>query len=74
VNEGRIASVVKALVEAGHSDSAAFVKVASVPHPATQMLLKVLRFLWIAPLLLFLLLQSLLFVTRPSSNETAEEE
>ena len=69
VNEGRIASVVNALAEAGHSDSAAFVKIASVPHPAMQILLKVLRFLWIAPLLLFLLLQSLLFVTRPSSNE-----
>lgn len=71
VNDGRIASVVNALVEAGHSDSAAFVKIASVPHPAMRILLKVLRFLWIAPLLLFLLLQSLLFVTRPSSNEAS---
>tara|TARA_R110002072_G_scaffold302603_1_gene486647 strand:+ start:105716 stop:107206 length:1491 start_codon:yes stop_codon:yes gene_type:complete len=74
INEARIASVVQALAEAGHSDSAAFVKVASVPHPATQILLKVLRLLWIAPLLLFLLLQSLLFVTRPSSNEDSDEE
>ncbi|MGZ0165871.1 MAG: hypothetical protein ACKVII_18250 [Planctomycetales bacterium] len=74
VNEGRITSVVKALVEAGHSDSAAFVKVASVPHPATQILLKVLRFLWIAPLLLFLLMQSLLFVTKPSSNGALAED
>lgn len=74
VNDGRIASVVNALVEAGHSDSAAFVKIASVPHPAMQILLKVLRFLWIAPLLLFLILQSLLFVTRPSSNENSDGE
>jgi len=74
VNEGRIVSVVKALVEVGHSDSAAFVKIASVPHPATQILLKVLRFLWIAPLLLFLLLQTLLFVTKPSSSEAPTEE
>lgn len=74
VNEGRMASVVIALVEAGHSDSAAFVKIASVPHPATQILLKVLRFLWIAPLLLFLLLQTLLFVTKPSSSEAPTEE
>ncbi len=74
LNEGRVASVVKALFEAGHSDSAAFVKIASVPHPATQILLKVLRFLWIAPLLLFLLLQSLLFVTKPSSSEASETD
>lgn len=74
VNEGRIVSVINALVEAGHSDSAAFVKLASVPHAATQLLLKVLRFLWIAPLLLFLILQSLLFVTRPSSNEAPTDE
>ena len=74
MNEGRVASVVKALFEAGHSDSAAFVKIASVPHPATQILLKVLRFLWIAPLLLFLLLQSLLFVTKPSSSEASETD
>lgn len=74
VNDGRITAVVNALAEAGHSDSAAFVKIASVPHPATQLLLKVLRFLWIAPLLLFLLLQTLLFVTKPSSNEASAEE
>jgi hypothetical protein len=69
LNDDRLASVVTALVEAGHADSAAFVKIASVPHPATQLLLQVLRILWIAPLILFLLLQSLLFVTRPSSND-----
>ncbi len=69
LNDDRMASVVTALVKSGHADSAAFVKIAAVPHPATQLLLKVLRVLWIAPLVLFLLLQSLLFVTRPSSND-----
>lgn len=73
INDERIRSVVAALADAGHSDGAAFVKMASVPHPATQILLKVLRVLWIAPLVLFLLLQSLLFVTRPSSIETSED-
>ena len=69
LNDDRIASVVAELMKAGHVDGAAFVKIASVPHPATQLLLKFLRVLWIAPLILFLLLQSLLFVTRPSSND-----
>ncbi|MGZ0169923.1 MAG: hypothetical protein ACKVHE_10225 [Planctomycetales bacterium] len=72
LNADRIAAVVITLVETGHSDGAAFVKIASVPHPVTQILLKVLRVLWIAPLFVFLLLQSLLFVTRPSSNEASE--
>jgi hypothetical protein len=74
LNDDRIASVVTALVGAGHADSAAFVKIASVPPPATQLLLKVLRVLWIAPLVLFLILQSLLFVTRPSSNDAPSSE
>lgn len=73
MNDDRIRSVVAALADAGHADGAAFVKMASVPHPATQILLKVLRVLWIAPLVLFLLLQSLLFVTRPSSSETSDD-
>jgi hypothetical protein len=73
LNNDRVVAVVTKLVEAGHSDGAAFVKIASVPHPVTQILLKVLRVLWIAPLMVFLLLQSLLFVTRPSSNESFED-
>lgn len=73
LNEDRIEAVVAVLSESGHPDGAAFVKIASVPHPATQLLLKVLRILWIAPLVLFLLLQSLLFVTRPSSHEAQAE-
>jgi hypothetical protein len=74
LNAERIAAVVTTLAETGHSDGAAFVKIASVPHPAMQMLLKVLRVLWITPLILFLLMQSLLFVTRPSSNEAESGE
>jgi len=74
LNDDRMASVVTALVKSGHVDSAAFVKIAAVPHPATQLLLKVLRVLWIAPLVLFLLLQSLLFVTRPSSNDAPSSQ
>ena len=74
LNDDRIASVVAELMKAGHVDGAAFVKIASVPHPATQLLLKILRVLWIAPLILFLLLQSLLFVTRPSSNDAPSSQ
>ena len=73
LNADRLAAVVQALSDSGHSDSAAFVQTASVPHPVTQILLKILRVLWIAPLVLFLLMQTLLFVTRPSSHETSTD-
>jgi hypothetical protein len=69
VNTNRVAAVVVTLVQSGHADSAAFVQIASVPHPATLILLQVLRILWITPLVLFLVMQSLLFVTRPSSSD-----
>lgn len=69
LNSERMAAVAETLAEAGHADSAAFVQLASVPHPAMLLLLKVLRVLWITPLMLFLLMQSLLFVTRPSSTD-----
>lgn len=74
VNTGRVAAVVATLLKSGHADSAAFVQIASVPHPATLILLQVLRILWISPLVLFLIMQSLLFVTRPSSSEVPDEE
>lgn len=73
LNSERIAAVAATLAEAGHADSAAFVQLASVPHPLMLLSLKLLRVLWIAPLILFLLMQSLLFVTRPSSNQAFEE-
>ena len=73
LNADRLAAVVQALSDSGHSDSAAFVQTASVPHPVTQILLKILPVLWIAPLILFLLMQTLLFVTRPSSHETSTD-
>ncbi|MDA0285085.1 MAG: hypothetical protein O3B86_17180 [Planctomycetota bacterium] len=73
LSAARVASVVAALLESGHSDSAAFVQLAAVPHPVTQILLKVLRVLWIAPLVLFLIMQSLLFVTRPSNHDVSAE-
>lgn len=73
LDQARVSSVVAALSEAGHTESAAFVELASTPHPATLILLNILRILWIAPLVIFLLMQLLVFVTRPSSHEESPD-
>ena len=69
LNNGRVESVVEYLIEAGHTGGAVFVELAAIPNPLTVTLLVVLRYLWIAPMFLFLGLQTLIFVTRPSTSE-----
>lgn len=69
----RVGTVVESFVAAGQPESALFVEVASIPHPATMFVLTVLKYLWIAPLVVFLLLQSLIGLAKPSSSRRADE-
>ncbi len=69
LDSARVRTVVDYFVAAGQPESALFVEVASIPHPATVLLLSVLKYLWIAPLLFFLILQSLIGLAKPSSGQ-----
>jgi len=73
LDTARISTVVDYFRKAGQPKSALYVEIASIPHPATRLLLTVLKYLWIAPLLLFLLLQSLIGLAKPSSARQHEE-
>ena len=64
----RVESVIKALVDRGRPEALQLVSLADVPNPFVQGLMKVLRVAWIAPLVLFLGLQTLLFITRPPAQ------
>ncbi|MBI1311720.1 hypothetical protein GC176_10540 [bacterium] len=73
LDAARIGTVVEHFVAAGQPESALFVEAASIPHPATLLLLTVLKYLWIAPLVLFLALQSLIRLARPSTARQVDE-
>ncbi len=68
----RIAVVVRELKTRGLQHADVLVDHAKLPSAVAQFTLKVLRFAWIAPLMIFLCLQVLLFVARPSSSEDDE--
>lgn len=69
VDELRLATVIDGCTAGGSPQSALFVELAAVPHPLVSTLLSVLRVVWIAPLVVFLLLQLLIFATRPNAAE-----
>jgi hypothetical protein len=68
----RVGTVIDYFAEAGQPKSALYVEIASIPHPATMLLLTVLKYLWIAPLVLFMLLQSLIGLAKPSSAQSSD--
>jgi hypothetical protein len=70
----RVESVIKALVDRGRPEALQLVSLADMPNPFVQGLMKVLRVAWIAPLVLFLGLQTLLFITRPPAQVSEESE
>ncbi len=74
LDDARLVTVVNFLVEAGQPESALYVDLAAIPHPATLLLLTVLKYLWIAPLVIFLVLQSLISLAKPSQSESAAGE
>ena len=74
LNDQRVRAVVTVFAENGHPEAAALVDVAQSQNPFAQMLLQVLRVIWIAPLAIFLVMQLLLFVSRPSSQDQDGEE
>jgi predicted dehydrogenase len=73
VDESRMATVIARFAQGGSPESGLFVQLAAVPHPLVQTLLSVLRIVWISPLVLFLLLQLLIFATRPSGSANQQE-
>lgn len=68
----RLATVASELKSRGLQHADAIVDHAKLPSAAAQWTLKVLRVAWIAPLMVFLGLQALLFVARPSSQQDGE--
>lgn len=70
----RVESVIKALVDRGRPEALQLVSLADVPNPFVQGLMKVLRVAWIAPLVLFLGLQTLLFITRPPAQAETKQK
>ena len=68
----RVEAVIQALLERDRPEALQLVSLADVPNPWVQGLLKVLRVAWIAPLVLFLAMQTLLFITRPSAQAESE--
>jgi len=68
----RLATVASELKSRGLQHADAIVDHAKLPSAAAQWALKVLRVAWIAPLMVFLCLQLLLFVARPSSQQDGE--
>ena len=67
LDAARVGTVVEYFANAGQPKSALYVEIASIPHPVTMLLLTVLKYLWIAPLVLFLFMQSLIGLAKPSS-------
>jgi hypothetical protein len=74
LNNDRRDLVVKLLTDRGRPEAALFVEFANVPSAFTQTMLEVLRLAWIAPLVLFLMLQTLLLITRPSAREQQAQD
>lgn len=70
----RLATVAAELKSRGLLHADALVDHAKLPSAAAQLTLKILRVAWIAPLMVFLLLQALLFVARPSSQEESDQD
>lgn len=64
----RVEAVVEALVDRGRPEALQLVSLAELPNAFVQGLLKVLRLAWIAPLVIFLLMQTLLLITRPAAK------
>lgn len=64
----RLRIVTDRLRAGGFKASALFVELATVQHPFVMTMLSILRIVWIAPLVLFLLLQLLILAARPSGN------
>ena len=73
LNTERVRTVVSKFAESGHPEAAALVDVAESQNPFAQLLLQVLRIAWIAPLAIFLVMQLLLFVSRPPSQDQTDE-
>jgi hypothetical protein len=72
LNDHRLTAIVKELIDEGRPEAVQFVEFAKVPSALTQTLLEILRLAWIAPLVLFLILQTLLIITRPSAREQSD--
>jgi hypothetical protein len=70
----RVAAVTDALVERGRPEAMQLVALAELPNAFVQGLLKVLRVAWIAPLVLFLAMQTLLFITRPPAQAAPTDD
>ncbi len=70
INQQRLRHVAEEFTKRGQPENVALIELAEVPHPATQTILRILRIAWIAPLVLFLGLQLLLFITKPSVRES----
>lgn len=70
LNESRRKLIVGKLSDRGRTEAIQFVEFAKVPSAFAQTTLEILRLAWIAPLVLFLILQSLLMITRPSAKES----
>lgn len=73
LNDDRRDLIVKELTDRGRPEAVQFVEFAKVPSAFTQTLLKILRVAWIAPMVLFLIMQTLLVITRPSAREKASK-
>ncbi len=68
LNRQRLVAVQDEFAKTGHAEAAALVEIAKTPNRWAQLLLQILRIVWIAPLAIFLGLQALLFLTRPASR------
>jgi hypothetical protein len=68
VDSQRLAAVQAEFIKTGHAEVASLVEIAKAPNRWTQWLLQALRIAWITPLVFFLGLQTLLFLTRPASR------
>lgn len=64
----RVTAVVTLFQESGQDEAALFVEPAEVAHPLVVILLAVLKYLWIIPLVVFLILQALIVIARPSAR------
>lgn len=68
VDSQRLAAVQAEFIKTGHAEVASLVEIAKASNRWTQWLLQALRIAWITPLVFFLGLQTLLFLTRPASR------
>lgn len=69
LDQQRREAVITELGKHGQRQVAALVDHAQLPSHGVQLLLRILRAAWIAPLMIFLALQALLFVARPASQD-----